>query len=163
MTKRTKTILLVVAGLAICGFVVIAGTAVWLFSSAVSTSAADEGTALKTLSDVRARFEGTEPLIALRPNGAALTRAVPQQAASARLQSVQVLTWSSREAKLSRITVPFWLLRMKDGPIGLAKNAGIETEDVDIEFTVEEIERYGPALLLDHTEGDGTRVLVWTE
>jgi hypothetical protein len=163
MTKRTKTILLVVAGLAICAFVVIAGTAVWLFSSAVSTAAADESTALQTLSEARARFEGSEPLIALRPNGAVLTRAVPEQPTGAQLQSVQVLTWSRRDEKLSRITVPFWVLRMKDGPIGLAQDAGIETDGVEIEFTVKEIERYGPALLLDHTEADGTRVLVWTE
>jgi len=30
-------------------------------------------------------------------------------------------------------------------------------------MTMDEVERYGPALVLNHVEEDGSRVLVWTE
>ena len=58
MTKTTKTILMVVAGLAICAVVVVVGGGIWIYTSAVSSESADEPTALKTLADTRARFAG---------------------------------------------------------------------------------------------------------
>lgn len=162
MTKTTKTILMVVAGLAICAVVVVVGGGIWIYTSAVSSESADEPTALKTLADTRARFAGTAPLIELRPAGPVLTRSVPDGAVAAPLQRVHVLTWNSADQKLSRVTLPFWLIRFEGGPIELVRDE-VHAGNTTIDLTVEQIERFGPALLVDHLDDDGTRVLVWTE
>lgn len=55
----------------------------------------------------------------------------------------------------------FWLIRLKTEPFEVA----VEAADVSgrFEITVDEVERYGPALLLDHQESGGGRLLVWTD
>jgi hypothetical protein len=33
----------------------------------------------------------------------------------------------------------------------------------DLKLTVEDLERFGPALIVDHRSGSGERVLVWSQ
>jgi hypothetical protein len=33
----------------------------------------------------------------------------------------------------------------------------------DLKLSVEDLERYGPTLIVDHTSEDGERVLVWSQ
>ena len=57
-----------------------------------------------------------------------------------------------------RITLPMWLLRMKGSMDLKSSEVGLEKLDIKIE----DLERAGPSLLVDHTDGRH-RLLVWTE
>ena len=61
-----------------------------------------------------------------------------------------------------RVTVPFWLLRMKMK--GATIDFGGNSMDLeDLKLTVEDLERFGPTLVLDQKNEGGDRVLVWSQ
>ena len=66
------------------------------------------------------------------------------------------------EGKLVKFSIPFWLLRMKSGPIRIGSYAN-GWDDSRVRFTIEDLERHGPGLLIDETERTEGRVLVWVE
>jgi hypothetical protein len=58
--------------------------------------------------------------------------------------------------------IPFWLLRLKMR--GTRFDFGGNNVDLaKLRITVEDLERYGPTLILDHKEPDGSRVLIWSQ
>jgi hypothetical protein len=111
---------------------------------------------------LRARFKDQKPLLEVR-HGSVSMRELEEK--SRRYQgplptSLCLLAWEEGEDKRARICIPFWLLKLKTGK-GLkldVNDAGIER----VEVSAEEIERAGPALLLDRTDGRH-RLLMWTE
>lgn len=113
---------------------------------------------------VRQQFAGRPVLLELKegvPRYAAGTR--PAESANPRqLSSLNVLAWDPRDEELARFALPFWLLRMKSEPIRLGAYAsGMDDEGVDLR--PEDIERFGPGIVLDTTTPTGERVLVWTQ
>ncbi len=112
---------------------------------------------------VRAKFAGQQPLIQLvdgRPQydadrTAASTSTTP-------LKTMHVMAWDDDEGQLVTFALPFWLLRLKSGPIQLsAYSQG--WDDRGVSFRVEDLERHGPGLLMDVKEPDEGRVLIWVE
>ena len=157
MARKRSTIVLVIIGVAICLFVVAAGTAAWVYFSMIDAVDSDEVSATRSLDEARARFKGQEPIIAIRDDKQPiLVRAVPAVASPRDLQNVQILAWNAEEARLTTVTLPFWLVRMRS-------SVPIMANGEEISLSADEIERYGPALFLDHSEEDGSRALVWTE
>ena len=66
------------------------------------------------------------------------------------------------DEKVVRMEIPFWLLRLKAG----GTRFSVGGSDVDLKklrLTVEDLERFGPTLIVDHTGHDGSRVLVWSQ
>jgi hypothetical protein len=160
MTRKQSTILMIVLGVVICVIVVGVGSAAWLYLSAVESIDADEASAIRSFDDVRARFKGAVPILELREGQPALVRKEPDVAPVHQLQNAQILSWNAEDQTLTRITLPFWLLRLKTSPIDLTPAGG---GAAPITLTLEDVERYGPALLLDYTDEDGKRSIVWTE
>ena len=161
MTKTGKTILLVVVGLVVCFAIVAAGGVVWFLTSALETTAADKGTATQSFADIRARFEGNDPILKMTAGGPLLTRQPPSTSAPHPVKAVRLVAWDPDEQKLSTVTLPFWMLRFTDGPINVSAESSVP--DVRLSMTVEELERYGPAVWIDHEDLDGSRVLIWSE
>lgn len=159
MKRKRSTILMVIFGVIILIVVVGAGTATWLFLSVFDSVDADETLANQSLAEARARFGGQQPILELRDEQVVLLHKAPDVAPARDLQNVHALTWNAEAGTLTRIVLPFWLIRMKDSAVDVAVSAS----GTPISMTVEEIERYGPALLVDHMEEDGSRLLVWTE
>lgn len=112
---------------------------------------------------VRAKFAGQKPLIQLvdgRPEYDA-DRATTSTSTTP-LQTMHVMAWDDEEGQLVTFSLPFWLLRLKSGPIQLsAYSQG--WDDRGVSFRVEDLERHGPGLLMDVTEPDEGRVLIWVE
>jgi hypothetical protein len=163
MKKETARTLMIVAGVVI--FIVILGlaTAGWLFITAVESTSADERTAAQTFDEVRRRFNNAKPLLEIHDeHTAVLTRQPPDVAPARPLSSLHVLAYDPDDEGLTRVTLPFWLLRLKSGPIELANNTPVLGER-RIELTIAQLERYGPVLLIDHMGHGGDRVLLWTE
>jgi hypothetical protein len=113
---------------------------------------------------VRARFAGKQPLIQLvdgRPQYVG-DRGAPSPPATTPLKSMHVMAWDDDERKLVTFSLPFWLLRMKSGPIRLsAYSQG--WDDRGVSFRVEDIEKHGPGLLMDLSELAEGRVVIWVE
>ena len=75
---------------------------------------------------------------------------------------MHLLAWDEDDEQLVRMSIPFWLLRLKSGPIRIsASSAGLVDRGLD--FRVEDVERYGPGLLLDLPDQRDGRVLIWAE
>lgn len=112
---------------------------------------------------VRARFAGQQPLIQLidgRPQYVA--ERATMSSSSGPLKTMHVMAWDDDERKLVSFSLPFWLLRMKSGPIRLsAYSQG--WDDRGVSFRVEDIEKHGPGLLMDVNERADGRVIIWVE
>lgn len=113
--------------------------------------------------EVRAKFTGQQPLIRLvdgRPQYDA-DRAT-ESPSTTPLKTMHVMAWDDEEEKLVTFSLPFWLLRLKSGPIHLsAYSQG--WDDRGVSFRVEDLERHGPGLLLDVDEQNEGRVIIWVE
>ena len=165
--KKKRTWLWVVLGVFFVLFVLAAGGiffAVSFFRQSMSVTEVSAGAADEEFDAVRARFGGQQPIIQFVDERPQLIADPARQAATSKpVTTMHLMAWDDREAKLVRFAVPFWLLRLKSGPIRLsAYSQG--WDDHGVSFRVEDIEKHGPGLLLDVNErSDGGRVLIWAE
>jgi hypothetical protein len=162
MKKDTVRTVVIVVGVLVLVAIVALGSAAWLFMRSFSLGQVDERTASQQFDEIRGRFAGITPVLTIEDERPTVTRRPPNEPTSARLTTLHVLAWDSDDHGLARIDLPFWLLRLKSGPIEIASRHG-RRRDAELNLTVEELERYGPTLILDHEGEDGERVLVWTE
>ncbi|MDQ3213371.1 MAG: hypothetical protein M3Q85_11905, partial [Acidobacteriota bacterium] len=75
---------------------------------------------------------------------------------------LHVMAFDPDETRIVRVEIPFWLLRLKLRGSGIDFN-GNQMELEDLKLTVEDLERYGPALVVDHQGPSGERVVVWSQ
>lgn len=161
MKKETVRTLAIVAGVVILLAIVGLGSAVWLFTRSFSRETSDAAGAAQRFDEIRSRFAGVTPVLAIRDDEAIVTRRPAAGAASARLTTLHVAAWDAEDDEFVSIDLPFWLLRLKSGPIEITANRGISSTELGI--TVEDLERYGPTLVLDHGTRRQGHVLIWTE
>ena len=113
---------------------------------------------------VRARFAGKQPMIQLVDGQPQYVgeRATPSSPSATPLKTMHVIAWDDDERKLVTFSLPFWLLRMKSGPIQLsAYSQG--WDDRGVSFRVEDLEKHGPGLLMDAASAPRARVIIWVE
>ena len=84
-------------------------------------------------------------------------------AGAATVKTLHVLRWDGRAERMSRIEVPFSLLRMRDGVFRLKAQPDATGLAFSTSLRVADIERFGPALLVDDTMPNGDRVLLWSD
>jgi hypothetical protein len=144
------------------GIGVIIASIAW-FQENMDIERTSEGQAQDEFEKVLQMFPGREPLLELRDGVARYTKerdAAPS--AQGRLSRLHVLVWNPEEEHLARIALPFWLLRMKSDPIQFSAYAsGLDEEGVSLR--PEDIEKYGPGIILDTRTRDGERVLLWAQ
>jgi hypothetical protein len=162
MKKETARTLMIVVGVLVLLAVLGLGSAVWLFTRSVDIGKADAASARQQFEEIRSRFGGVTPVLEIRHEDPVVTRRPPAQAAGARLTTLRIIAWDDDDDSFARIDLPFWLLRLKSGPIEIASD-NVRMSDGDLGVTVEDLERYGPTLILDHEGRGGDRVLIWTE
>lgn len=161
MKKETARTLMFVVGVLILLAVLGLGSAVWLFTQSFDVSTADEASATQRFEEIRERFVGITPVLEIRDHDPVITRRPPEQETGTRLTTMRIVHWDADDDSFTRLDLPFWLLRLKSGPIEIVSNR-TPMSDQGLGITVEELERYGPTLILDHEER-GSRVLIWTE
>ena len=162
MTKKQTTILAIV-GTAVLLCVVVLAAALMFIRSTIHRQETDDQTAAATMNAAREKFNGAIPVIELRPGGPVYTRPVPDGPA-APLHRVHVLAWDPDDQSLARMDMPFALLRWKDAPFTVASGVA-DTFSLDraVSIKASDLERFGPALLLDQDMPDGTHTLIWTD
>lgn len=159
MKKETARTLTLIAGLVILLGVLGLGSAIWLFTRSVSTRQADKATAEAEFARVRRQFGDAGPILDIRGGDPVIVRR-PARSADANLSAMHVLHWDPEDESFTRVDIPFWFLRLKATPIELGSGVGYQGE---LDLTVEDLERFGPAIVLDHTGRGGNRILIWTE
>ncbi len=162
MTKKQKTILLAILGVVAALAIAVIGTGIWIVRSMVENVSMTEAEATRSFDDVRARFGDTGPVISLL-DGPVLLRRAPETQTAAALKTLHILRWDGRAERMSRVDVPFSLLRMRDGSFQLKAEPGGNGLAFSTSLSVADIERYGPALLVDDTMPDGDHVLIWSD
>ena len=137
-------------------------TALW-FRQNLTITQGSEAAATQQFEEVRRRYPGQEPLIKLVDGHPQYVAERASQAAPpVALSSVHVIAYDRDEGNTVRFSVPFWLLRMKSGPIRIsAYQQG--WDDRGVSFRLEDIERHGPGIIVDVVEPGEGRVLIWAE
>ena len=139
------------------------GAGAWFISRHVDVREMSRPQIEAEFTAVRTRFKREQPLLDARGGRGLSTDRLEARASSYQgplPESMCVLAWEQGESRRVRICIPFWLLKLKSGK-GMKLDipeAGVER----LEISAEDIERAGPALLLDHVE-KRQRVIVWTE
>jgi len=165
MAGKVKTWVWVVVGLmvvCVLGVITMAAAGLWFVKSHVDVRTTTTTAAAEDFQTIRARFTNQKPLIELDERGNFLHANVDRPAGSTRPQTLNIMAFDPDEQKVVRMDLPFWMLRLKmqgthialgDGNIDLAK----------LRLTVEDLERFGPTLILDQKHHEGARVLIWSQ
>ena len=163
---KKRTWLWIVFGVLFVLFVLAVGgimVAVAFFRQGMSVAPMSQTQATDEFDAVRARFPGQQPLLRMvdgRPEFIA-DRATQTGGSTKALTTMHIMAWDDDEEQLVTFEIPFWLLRLKSGPIQLsAYSQG--WDDRGVSFRIEELERAGPGIVMDFSERDG-RVLIWAE
>lgn len=164
--KTRRTWVLVVFGVLVLmvfiGIGAIIAVAAW-FQQSFETEVATEQGARSEFDTVRHSFANRPPLLEIRNGKPAYAAGGENQVpGTSSPETLHVMVWDRDDERLVRFTVPFWLLRMKAGPIELS-SYGSDLDESGVDLRVEDVERFGPGLILDHTEDAGDRILVWTK
>jgi hypothetical protein len=133
------------------------------FSDKVAITESSSREADDEFEKVRQRFKSKPPLVEIKDGERIANRAPVDVTASRQaLQTLHVLAWDSHEEKLANVKVPWWVVRLKTGPIRFSTYAtGLDDEGINLR--PEEIERYGAGIVLEMTGRRGDRVMLWTE
>ena len=162
---KVKTWVWVVVGVVavgILGIVAMAAAGLWFVRSHVNIQSTTAVAASSDFDAIRARFSGQKPLIELDERGDFVRANTDRPAGTVRPQSLNVMAFDPDDEKVVRMDLPFWLLRMKSGGTRFSMGSG----DVDLaklKLTVEDLEHFGPTLIVDHKDRSGARVLVWSQ
>jgi len=162
---KVKTWIWIIVGLfAMCvmGLVAMAAAGLWFAKSHIDIRSTPAPVARSEFQSIREQFASQKPLIELDDHGNFLRANTDRPNGDHRPESLYVMAFNPRDGRIVRVSVPFWLLRFKThGRITI--NGRGDMDLADMHLTVEDLERYGPTLILDHKDRDGERVLVWSQ
>ena len=166
--RSTSSVVLwvVIWGFVACvvGLIAVAGAGAFFVARHITTQATTEVAARRTFDAARAPFASTPALIELdaseRPHEVRRIDDLPTS--PVRPTTLCVLAWNPDDGRLAQASVPFWLLRLGRRKTNLInRRDGFTLEHLNID--VPDLERIGPAIVLDYQTPSGERVLVWTQ
>ena len=166
MAGKIKTwiwVIISIVVICILGAVAVAGMGYYFFTKHFDTKVTSPASASVEFERVKAQFAGQKPLIELDERGRFL-RANPDRPGRSdtrRPDQLYVLAFDPDDERIVKVTIPFWLLRLKSR--GTIDFNGGQLELEDLKLTVEDLERFGPTLIVDHKSSRGERVLVWSQ
>lgn len=166
MAPSKKTwiwIIVSVLGVCVILLLVVIGAGVYYVSQHIDTERATVAEAGKTFDSARAPFKEQRPLIELdtseRPRAGRPLADIPTSTVKPR--ELRIIVWNPDEQKIVRLSLPFWLLRLSRDDVHVMDDGGFDFRRLKLD--VNELERIGPALVLDARGRSGERVLVWTQ
>jgi hypothetical protein len=165
MAGKVKTWVWVIVGIAVVGIlgvIAMAAAGLYFVKSHVDIRSTTVAVATEDFQSVRQRFAAQKPLIELDDQGSFLRANVDRPNGTQRPQTLNIMAFDPHDEKVIRMELPFWMLRLKSG----GSRFDIGRNNVDLarmRITVEDLERYGPILILDQKDTDGSRVLVWSQ
>lgn len=166
MAAKVKKWVWIVLGLAAVGIlfvIAVAGVGIYYARQHIQASTTTPAAAEQAFNEVRTRFSGHKPLIELDARGNFLranTDRDPPPGAR-RPETLHIMAFDPDDGGLVRMSVPFWLLRMKMNDTIQFGDNRVTLEE--LKLTIEDLDRLGPSLVLDQANEGGDRVLVWSQ
>jgi hypothetical protein len=141
-------------------FVALAGTAGYFVLKNLERRSAPEAAALHEIEIIRTRFGSRPPLIEIiDPRTADVRINRLAHSDGARVTTLHVVNWKSEDGEIVRTEMPVWLMRFSTVNV-LSQLVAVPAK---VRLTVEDIERYGPGIVVDYNQPGKTRVLVWVD
>jgi hypothetical protein len=157
---RKSSFIRVLVGIALTALVAVAILGVFTWRS-ISMETLPEDQAARRFETARAVFSGSSPILTVGTDGR-LRPAIPSASRVERPTRFRVLAYRAAERRLATASLPFWFLKMKGPAVAYSlQDTGLDLDRLGV--TPADLERYGPALVLDETRPNGDRLLVWTE
>ena len=148
------------AALAVACMVALAGTAGYFVFRSFERLSATEAVAQREIEGIRTRFGSRPPLIEVidpRTMDVRINRIASSD--GARVTTLHVISWKREDSEIVRTEVPLWLARFSS--INILSQLGIAP--AKIRLTVQDIERYGPGIVIDYNRPSTMRVLLWVD
>jgi len=156
-----------VAGVLILGFVAIVAAGVLFVARQMETEPASAVSAEKAFADARSRFDGQTPIIQIEERDGMIRtridRLPPDDPTGPLPETMHVMAYDPEEGRIVRVNLPFWLLRMGNRGSLRFSSSNTRLSFEHLNLTVDDIARYGPALIVDQKMPKGERVLIWTQ
>jgi hypothetical protein len=167
MAGKVKTwvwVVVAIVVLGVVGIIAMAAAGMYYFTRHIQMQEASPAVAARGFDDVRARFANQKPLIELDEHGdflrSNLERTRPDN--PPRLDAMHIMVYDADEGKVITFSIPWWLMRLQKGE-SVINFDGRDMNLEDLKLTIDDLERYGPTLILDHRNRGGERVLVWSQ
>ncbi|HWI20231.1 MAG TPA: hypothetical protein VNT81_20900 [Vicinamibacterales bacterium] len=164
--RKKRTWILVVIGILFVMFCIAVGAIIFTVSYfrdnvQVTRDVSDSG-AVDAFAAARAKFPGQQPVVQLIDGHPQVVPQTSRPNAGKPVTSLHVLAFDRNSGEMVRFTLPFWLLRMKSGPIRLsAYSQG--WDDRGVSFDIKELEAAGPGIVVDIDREREGRMLIWAE
>jgi len=151
---------LVSVSLVVLGFIALAGTSAVYVMRHLDFRTANETAATQEFEAIRSRFGERPHLIEVVDAGKSDFRVRrPAQPDGRAISRLHVLTWTEEDGELFRTEVPVWLMRFS--MINVASRLGVAPER--FRLTVQDLEQFGPGIVIDYRRPGVNRVLLWVE
>ncbi|MBA2258620.1 MAG: hypothetical protein H0W18_06970 [Acidobacteria bacterium] len=148
-----------VGALATVCILALAGIASYFVLGNLERRGAPEATVLSEIEIIRTRFGSRQPLIEIVDARKGDVRINRLAGSGARVTTFHVVSWNADDDELLRTEAPLWLMRFSS--INLLSQLGLAPGS--LRLTVQDVERYGPGIVVDYAQPGKTRVLVWVD
>jgi hypothetical protein len=130
---------------------------------AFESQPANEQTARQKFEAVARRFEGQAPLLVIEDGEPVINKDTHRRSRKP-IEALHVMVWDPADERVITLNIPFWLIRMTGGrPIRLSAGDRDTAVAPELHITADDLMRYGPGLILLHTDAGGERVIVWAQ
>ena len=146
--------------LVVIAFAALAGTGAYFVLRNLDTRTATEAETLREFDAVRARFGARQPLVEItnpQSGDIRINRLVHPE--GRRASTLHVFTWNADDGEVFRTAVPVWLMRFST--LNILSTLGVAPEKFSL--TAQEVERYGPGIVVDYRRPGQNHVLIWVE
>jgi hypothetical protein len=167
MAAKVKTwvwVVIAIVVIGILGLIAMAAASMYFFTRHIQMREASPAVAARSFDDVRARFARQKPLIELDDRGDFLRSNLERErpANPPALDAMHVMAYDPDDGKVVTFSIPWWLMRLQKGD-SVINLDGRDMNLEDLKITIEDLEQFGPTLIIDHKSPGGERVLVWSQ
>ena len=151
---------LVAVSLVVLMLLALAGTTAFYVFRHLNVVAATEAAASKDFEAIRSRFGERPHLIQVLDAGKRDFKINRSDQPDGRpVNALHVLTWSREDGEVFRTEVPIWLMRFST--VNLMSHLGLTP--LRFRLTVQDLEQYGPGIVVDYYRPGESRVLLWMD
>lgn len=146
--------------LAVVGFMALAGTGAYFAFRHMQTQVTPEAEMKKEAEAVRARFPNRQPLIEIvNPTAGDVRVNRSTHPEGRRSDTIFIVAWDPNEGRLMKMDLPVWLMRFSS--VNILSRLGLAPSRYRL--TVEDVQRYGPGIIVDYRRPQGSHVIIWAQ
>lgn len=142
------------------GIGILASVSAYYVFRNLDTRTASEADVQGEFQVIRTRFGARPPLIDIvDPRAMDLRINRPAEPDGRAISTLHVLAWEAEDRRVLKTAAPIWLMRFNS--YNVLSQLGITPEQ--FRLTVQDIERYGPGVVVDYSRPGKNRVLIWVD